>query len=82
MPGVIAAFVFIFIPTIGEYITPSLVGGNKGFMFGNSIADLFGPGFDWALGSVLSLFLFAVVLVLTLLFVRVLSVRRLAGART
>ena len=82
MPGVIAAFVFIFIPTIGEYITPSLVGGNKGFMFGNSIADLFGPGFDWELGSVLSLFLFAVVLVFTLLFVRVLSVRRLAAART
>lgn len=80
LPGVIAAFVFIFIPTIGEYVTPSLVGGNRGFMFGNAIADLFGPGFDWTTGAVLSLFLFVVVLLLTVLFARFLSVRRLSGA--
>ncbi len=79
MPGVIAAFVFIFIPTIGEYVTPSLVGGNRGFMYGNAIADLFGPGFDWTTGAVLSVFLFGVVLVLTLAFARVLSVRRLSA---
>jgi spermidine/putrescine transport system permease protein len=80
LPGVIAAFVFIFIPTIGEYVTPSLVGGNRGFMFGNAIADLFGPGFDWTTGAVLSLFLFIVVLLLTVLFARFLSVRRLSTA--
>jgi spermidine/putrescine transport system permease protein len=78
LPGVIAAFVFIFIPTIGEYVTPSLVGGNRGFMFGNAIADLFGPGFDWTTGAVLSLFLFVVVLALTVLFARFLSVRQLS----
>jgi spermidine/putrescine transport system permease protein len=78
VPGVIAAFVFIFIPTIGEYVTPSLVGGNRGFMFGNAIADLFGPGFDWTTGAVLSLFLFVVVLALTVLFARFLSVRQLS----
>ena len=33
-PGVVAAFLFVFIPSIGEYITPSLVGGTKGYMFG------------------------------------------------
>jgi spermidine/putrescine transport system permease protein len=77
---VIAAFVFIFIPTIGEYVTPSLVGGNRGFMFGNAIADLFGPGFDWTTGAVLSLFLFVVVLLLTVLFARFLSIRRLSAA--
>jgi spermidine/putrescine transport system permease protein len=78
MPGVIAAFVFIFIPTIGEYVTPSLVGGNRGFMFGNAIADLFGPGFDWTTGAVLSMFLFVVVLLLTVVFARFLSVRQLS----
>ncbi len=76
LPGVIAAFVFIFIPTIGEYVTPSLVGGNRGFMFGNAIADLFGPGFDWTTGAVLSLFLFVVVLLLAVLFARFLSMRQ------
>jgi spermidine/putrescine transport system permease protein len=80
LPGVIAAFVFIFIPTIGEYVTPSLVGGNRGFMFGNAIADLFGPGFDWTTGAVLSLFLFLVVLLLTVLFARFLSIRRLSAS--
>lgn len=79
LPGVVAAFVFVFIPTIGEYVTPSLVGGNRGFMIGNSIAGLFGAGFDWELGSVLALVLFFVVLTFTLVFARFLSVRRLAG---
>jgi spermidine/putrescine transport system permease protein len=78
LPGVVAAFVFIFIPTIGEYVTPSLVGGNKGFMFGNAIQDLFGPGFDWTTGAVLSMFLFGAVLFFTLIFARFLSMRQVA----
>jgi spermidine/putrescine transport system permease protein len=78
LPGVVAAFVFIFIPTIGEYVTPSLVGGNKGFMFGNAIQDLFGPGFDWTTGAVLSMFLFGAVLFFTLIFARFLSMRQVS----
>ena len=78
LPGVVAAFVFIFIPTIGEYVTPSLVGGNRGFMFGNAIQDLFGPGFDWTTGAVLSMFLFGAVLFFTLIFSRFLSMRQLS----
>jgi spermidine/putrescine transport system permease protein len=62
LPGVAAAFLFVFIPTVGEFITPSLVGGTSGYMYGNQIVDLFGTGFpDWETGSVLSLFLLAVV---------------------
>jgi spermidine/putrescine transport system permease protein len=78
LPGVVAAFVFIFIPTIGEYVTPSLVGGNNGFMFGNAIQDLFGPGFDWTTGAVLSMFLFGAVLFFTLIFARFLSMRQVS----
>jgi len=78
LPGVVAAFVFIFIPTIGEYVTPSLVGGNRGFMFGNAVQDLFGPGFDWTTGAVLSMFLFGAVLFFTLIFARFLSMRQLS----
>ena len=41
MPGVIAAFVFVFIPTIGEYVTPQIVGGPGGYLFGNVIQSSF-----------------------------------------
>ena len=44
-PGVVAAFLFVFIPTVGEFITPSLVGGTGGYMYGNQMVDLFGTGF-------------------------------------
>ena len=45
LPGVVAAFLFVFIPTLGEFVTPSLVGGASGYMYGNQIVDLFGTGF-------------------------------------
>ena len=57
--------------TVGEFVTPSLVGGTSGYMYGNQITDLFGTGFpDWRTGSVLALFLLAVVGVLTAVFSR------------
>ena len=71
VPGVIAAFFFVFIPTLGEFVTPSLVGGATGYMYGNQIVDLFGTGFpDWETGSVLALFLLGVIAVLTAVFSR------------
>jgi spermidine/putrescine transport system permease protein len=71
LPGVAAGFLFVFIPTVGEFVTPSLVGGTSGYMYGNQIADLFSTGFpDWETGSVLALFLLGVVTVLTLFFAR------------
>ena len=76
LPGVVAAFFFVFIPTVGEFVTPSLVGGTSGYMYGNQIADLFSTGFpDWETGSVLALFLLGVVAVLTLCFARFTQVR-------
>ncbi len=64
-PGVVAAFLFVFIPTIGEFVTPQLVGGSKGYLFGSAIADDFGQNSDWQSGAVLALFLMLVVLLLT-----------------
>jgi spermidine/putrescine transport system permease protein len=70
-PGVVAAFMFVFIPTVGEFVTPSLVGGTSGYMYGNQIVDLFGTGFpDWQTGAVLALFLLAVIAGLTVVFSR------------
>ena len=80
LPGIFAAFLFVFIPTLGEFVTPSLVGGASGYMYGNQIVDLFGTGFpDWETGSVLALFLLVVVAVLTIVFSRFLQPRQVAS---
>ena len=79
MPGVIAAFVFVFIPTLGEYITPQLVGGPGGQMFGNAIQASFAESFDWQFGSAMSMFLILAVAVLLVIFGRYLNVRSVAA---
>jgi spermidine/putrescine transport system permease protein len=80
LPGVVAAFLFVFIPTLGEFVTPSLVGGASGYMYGNQIVDLFGTGFpDWETGSVLAIFLLGLVAALTVVFARFLQPRQVAA---
>lgn len=79
LPGVGAAFVFVFIPTIGEFVTPSLVGGTSGLMYGNAISELFLKGLDWQTGSVLALFLVAVVGILIVISGRFLQFRNVGG---
>ena len=78
LPGVIAAFVFVFIPTIGEYVTPQIVGGPNGYLFGNVIQSSFSASFDWQLGSAMSIFLLAAVAILLVIFGRYLNVRTVA----
>lgn len=79
VPGLFAAFLFVFIPTLGEFVTPSLVGGASGYLYGNQIVDLFETGFpDWETGSVLALFLLGVVAILTLVFSRFLQPSKVA----
>jgi ABC-type spermidine/putrescine transport system permease subunit I len=70
MPGVASGFVFVLIPTTGEFIAPLLVGGPSSQMFGNSIQTFFGDTPNWNYGAVLALALVAVVLVLLVLFGR------------
>jgi spermidine/putrescine transport system permease protein len=70
VPGVIAAFVFVLIPTTGEFITPLLVGGPDSFMFGNSIQSFFQNTPNWNYGAVLALWLVAVVVAMLALFGR------------
>lgn len=74
MPGLLAAFVLVFVPTMGDYITPALVGGNDGTMVGSIIATLFGKQNDAPLGAALS--------VLTMGSVALVVACVLAGART
>src|SRR5579859_6862372 len=70
LPGVAAGFVFVLIPTTGEFIAPLLVGGPSSQLFGNSIQAFFSDTPDWNYGSVLAIALVVVVVVLLALFVR------------
>jgi spermidine/putrescine transport system permease protein len=61
LPGVVAAFILMFVPTMGEYITPLMVGGPDSMMIGNLVQAMFGPMNNWPAGAAL-----AVVLMLTI----------------
>jgi len=74
LPGVAAAFIFVFIPTLGEYITPQLVGVPGGFMFGSAIQSAFTAGLDWQFGSAMAMFLIFAVAILLAVFGRFLNV--------
>ena len=54
LPGVIAASLLVFIPTVGDYVTPSLVGGPRGIMVGNIIQSMFGQSQNWPMGAAIS----------------------------
>jgi spermidine/putrescine transport system permease protein len=64
MPGVVAGCIFVFVPTLGNYIVPDLLGGGRRVMIGNLIEQQFLDARDWPFGSVLAL---ALMLVMTLL---------------
>ena len=54
MPGVISALMIVMIPTVGDYVTPRLVGGKDGVMIANAIQAQFGKASNWPLGAALS----------------------------
>jgi spermidine/putrescine transport system permease protein len=54
LPGVIAASLLVFIPTVGDYVTPTLVGGTTGIMIGNIIQSMFGKAQNWPMGAAIS----------------------------
>ncbi|MEC8963562.1 MAG: ABC transporter permease [Pseudomonadota bacterium] len=69
-PGIVAGSILVFIPSIGAYVTPKLLGGGKSLMIGNLISNQFGTSRDWPLGSALALFLMALVMVALIIYVK------------
>ncbi len=65
-PGMRAAGVLVFIPCLGAYLTPDLLGGGKSIMIGNLIQNQFTTARDWPFGSAISLALMALVMILLL----------------
>jgi spermidine/putrescine transport system permease protein len=68
LPGVVAAFFLMFIPTVGDYVTPALLGGPDGMMIGNLIQAQFGPINNWPMGAALALVMLVAVAVSGLAF--------------
>ena len=79
-PGVAAGAVFVFVLSIGNFITPDLLGGGKFQMAGNLIYDQFLTARDWPFGATLSAILIALMLIL--LFVQALFAKRAMGDAT
>ncbi len=69
-PGIRAGAILVFIPCVGAYLTPDLLGGGKTVMIGNLVQNQFTTARDWPFGSAVSLALMGVVTLLVFLFLR------------
>ncbi|MFV0472648.1 MAG: ABC transporter permease [Pikeienuella sp.] len=70
-PGIVAGSILVFVPSLGAYVTPRVLGGGKNMMIGNFIELQFGQGRNWPLGASLSMLLLLIVMVALLAYVRV-----------
>ena len=77
-PGIIAGSILVFIPSLGAFVTPRVLGGGKKMMLGNLIELQFGAGRNWPLGAALSVTLLALVMAALLMYVR--STQRHSGS--
>ena len=66
MPGVLAAALVVFVPTVADYVTPALVGGPASTMIGTLIQAEFGKANDWPFGAALSVAVMLVILCVVL----------------
>jgi spermidine/putrescine transport system permease protein len=78
LPGALATFFMVFIPTVGEYVTPTLVGGTEGIMYGNIIQGFFTRSANWPVGSAMAMIMLALTLIVVGVGMRVIDLRRVA----
>lgn len=79
MPGVLSAALVVFVPTVGDYVTPALVGGPSSTLIGSLIQSQFGKADDWPAGSAMAV-VSMLAIGLVILVVRLLNKRW--GSRT
>jgi spermidine/putrescine transport system permease protein len=75
-PGIVAGSILVFVPSLGAYVTPRVLGGGKNMMIGNFIELQFGQGRNWPLGAALAMMLLAIVVAALLIYVRASGGRR------
>ena len=81
LPGVVGGIVMVFIAGFGAYVTPKLLGGSSGIMFGNVLADQYSGTFNWPFGAVLALIMIGVVFLLLVVASRFTRLDAVFGAR-
>jgi spermidine/putrescine transport system permease protein len=81
LPGVVGGIVMVFIAAFGAYVTPRLLGGSSGIMFGNVLADQYSGTFNWPFGAVLALIMIGVVLLLLVVASRFTRLDAVFGVR-
>jgi len=81
MPGIVAAGLLTFIPAIGDFVTPDILGGAQTTTIAKVIQDRFLDGRDWPYGAALGFVLMVITLVGTLLALRTLR-REVVGSTT
>ncbi|WP_242224756.1 ABC transporter permease [Shinella zoogloeoides] len=69
-PGLIAGSILVFIPSLGAYVIPRVLGGGKNMMLGNLIEMQFGSGRNWPLGAAMSITLMALVMIALIFYVK------------
>lgn len=69
LPGILGGSVIVFIPSVGNFIVPDILGGAKGLMIGNLVEQQFLSARNWPFGSALSMVIMAVVLAVLVVFV-------------
>jgi spermidine/putrescine transport system permease protein len=70
MPGIVAGSILVFIPSVGAFLTPDLMGGTQGLMIGNLIQTQYGGRGNIPLGSAVSMVLLVMVFVSVLIYAR------------
>jgi len=70
LPGVVAGCMLVFIPSLGAFVTPAILGGGKTLMIGNIISNQFLAAHDWPFGSALSTLMMSLMLFATLIYFR------------
>jgi spermidine/putrescine transport system permease protein len=71
LPGVVAGCILVFIPAIGAFVTPDLMGGTQGLMIGNLITGQFrGSAGNWPRGAAFSMVMMALVMISLLIYIR------------
>lgn len=71
MPGIVAGCLLVFIPTLGLFFIPDLMGGSKSMLIGNLIKNQFLTARDWPFGSAASIILMVITLMFILVYLRI-----------
>ncbi len=71
LPGIVAASIIVFIPSLGAYVTPDLMGGGKVALLGNLLQQQFMTARDWPFGSAIGFIMMALMLLAIMIYFRV-----------